>query len=146
MSAVESGVFEALGMLRPRHRSAIRGLDDETREAIRALLDCHDAVVRSSARREAYENGFTDGHAIRNGALRRREARKLTEATAWLRDALADGHVPAAQILLMAAGAGHSERTLRDAKRDLGVVSLPMPGNGQRKVWALAEHTAEVAG
>jgi len=52
------------------------------------------------------------------------ERTEREEAVAFLNDALRDGPVKALQILRLAKEAGHSERTIRRAKKDAGVAAV----------------------
>lgn len=57
-------------------------------------------------------------------------------ATAFLEECLASGSKPAREVFAEAAGRGIAERTLKRAKRELGVQSLKEGfGDGSRWVW-----------
>lgn len=66
------------------------------------------------------------------------EAKELTEAMAFLQELLAAGPVRAAEVAEQARGQGFSERTLRRAKKELGVVAN-RSGDGKSWRWALPE-------
>jgi hypothetical protein len=62
------------------------------------------------------------------------------EAKQWLQTTLADGPVPAKKALSRAKGDGINERTLRRAKKEIGVVSIQTPTGWS---WAMPEDPDE---
>jgi hypothetical protein len=66
------------------------------------------------------------------------EAKELTEAMAFLKELLGAGPLRAAEVAEQARGQGFSERTLRRAKKELGVVAN-RSGDGKSWRWALPE-------
>src|SRR5260370_16157412 len=62
------------------------------------------------------------------------EPKKMGEAMAWLREYLADGEKFAAYVYRDAEAAGHSDRTLRNAKEKYGgvLVEREFPNKGRR--------------
>ena len=70
-------------------------------------------------------------------------SRAKDEAADWLRDMLADGPMPAREILEHANQAGLAERTLRRAKDEAGVIVEPDRGEDGKRVvgwvWKLAK-------
>ncbi len=69
------------------------------------------------------------------------EPKKMGEAMAWLREYLADGEKFAADVYRDAEAAGHSDRTLRNAKEKYGgvLVEREFPNKGRWK-WRLDAH------
>jgi hypothetical protein len=63
------------------------------------------------------------------------EAGELPDAVEFLRSGLESGARPAMEVMAAAAQAGLSERTLRRAKRVLGVVSRRASGGGLDRPW-----------
>ncbi|MEX2671918.1 MAG: AAA family ATPase [Phycisphaeraceae bacterium] len=71
---------------------------------------------------------------------------ELIEAKAWLKTQLADGPIPAKAIKNQAQDDGFSERTLKRAKRDLGIVSGKTGfGEAGKWTWSLPEGGQEDA-
>ena len=80
-----------------------------------------------------------DALAAANGAGG--ETSSLDEATAWLKESLDAGPMPAKELKQQAKGDGISLRTLERAKAKLGVVACP-DGFGGSWVWKLPEGVA----
>lgn len=70
------------------------------------------------------------------------EARELSDAMGFLTELLAAGPVRTAEVISQARGQGFSERTLRRAKKKLGVVAYRSEHKGPWE-WALPEPEAE---
>jgi hypothetical protein len=67
------------------------------------------------------------------------------EAGEWLLDFLAGGPKPAIDVIKEARKAGHAEKTLKRAKKAVGVKSLKNAfGMGKSWAWARAEHAHEI--
>jgi uncharacterized protein YggU (UPF0235/DUF167 family) len=77
-----------------------------------------------------------DADDIRDQATEQAKAPKKNEAKEYLRDALANGQRPAAEIKAEAEAIGVKERTLKTAKTELGVVSQKV---GEQWCWALPD-------
>lgn len=73
---------------------------------------------------------------LRRGQERRRTGPAVEEAGAWLRQQLATGPVPVADLHDRARGAGFSPRTLRRARESLAVV-VQKVGMGRGWTWGL---------
>ena len=67
------------------------------------------------------------------------------EAGEWLLDYLAGGPKPAVEVFREARKAGHADKTLKRAKKAVGVKSLKSAfGMGNAWAWARAEHAHEI--
>ena len=62
------------------------------------------------------------------------------EAKAWLADILSDGPVPSQRVLKQARADGIAERTLRTAKKELGVKSAK---SAEGWAWALPDYRGD---
>ncbi len=70
------------------------------------------------------------------------EARELADAMGFLTELLKAGPVRTAEVMSQARGQGFSERTLRRAKKKLGVVAYRSEHKGPWE-WALPEPEVE---
>ncbi|NOZ21119.1 MAG: AAA family ATPase [Planctomycetes bacterium] len=64
---------------------------------------------------------ITAEEALRDQSEGKQGDSPIEDAEEWLRDALGDGPLPSKDVLRMARENGHSERTLRRAKKALGI-------------------------
>jgi hypothetical protein len=91
-----------------------------------------------------------DASALLSAPTDPEERSVLQEAKDLLWDALADGPVPAAEVKREARSADISERTLKTAKRELGVLasreSEPGKRGGGRWVWELRNPSTSIKG
>ncbi|MEW6357950.1 MAG: AAA family ATPase [Planctomycetota bacterium] len=76
----------------------------------------------------------TAEEALRNESEGERGDSPIEDAEAWLREALSDGPLPSKDVLRIARENGHSERTLRRAKKAVGIV-VYRDGFGAGATW-----------
>ena len=91
-----------------RYERAVRQIESERRNLDDRIAD-------------AYHRGHVDGRAA---ALAQPATPAVEVAASWLRTSLADGALPARELRADAEAAGIAFRTLKRAKRVLGVESV----------------------
>lgn len=100
----------------------------------------------AAVRWEAGSVAYTADELLRSH-LDEGEAEEREDAAAWLRDVLAGGPLPAGEVLAAGRRAGHSERTLKRAKKAAGVRSEKSGfGGGGEWRWALATESDDAPG
>lgn len=67
----------------------------------------------------------------------------IADAKEWLQQALTDGPMEGAKMIEQAAKSGHSERTLRRARKDAGILSYKGTGYAAPWYWKLPDNNEE---